>query len=72
MAGNRTRGHNFKIAKPKGKKDVRKHSFPNRAIDEWNNLLDSVVQATSIGDFKRKYDALKMPPERESSRARVH
>ena len=71
LAGKRTRGHNLKVAKPKGKKDVRKHSFPNRAIDEWNKLPESVVQATSIGDFKKKYDALKMLPPVDRSRAGV-
>ena len=71
LAGKRTRGHNLKVAKPKGKKDVRKHSFPNRAIDEWNQLPESVVQATSIGDFKKKYDALKMLPPLDRSRAGV-
>ena len=46
----------MKLAKRRGDKDVQKYSFPNRAVDQWNSLLDDVVCAKSIHKFKEKYN----------------
>jgi len=56
MAKGTTRGHKLKVQKAVGKKDVRKYSFPNRAIEGWNKLPSEVVDANSIGNFKVRYD----------------
>ncbi len=37
------RGHSKKLYKKRLKKDVKKYSFPNRAIDKWNLLPEEVV-----------------------------
>ena len=50
-----SRGHSKKLYKKSLKKDVRKFSFPGRAIDQWN-ALPEVVCANSIHKFKDKYD----------------
>ena len=34
----RTRGHSKKLLIKEGKKDVKKHSFPNKFIEPWNDL----------------------------------
>ncbi len=50
-----SRGHSKKLFKKRLKKDVRKFSFPHRAIDQWN-VLPEVVCAKNIHKFKEKYD----------------
>ncbi len=37
------RGHSKKLYKKSLKKDVKKYSFPDRAIDKWNALPEEVV-----------------------------
>ncbi len=37
------RGHTKKLYKTRLKKDVKKPSFPDRAIDKWNALPEEVV-----------------------------
>ena len=51
-----SRGHSKKLFKKRLKKDVRKYSFPHRAIDQWNALPEEVVCANNIHKFKEKYD----------------
>ncbi len=53
------RGHSKKLFKKRLKKDVKKYSFPDRAIDKWNALPEEVVCVKSIHDFKEKYDEMK-------------
>jgi hypothetical protein len=43
-----TRGHAFKLTKPR-------KTFPHRAIEEWNKLPDEVVQAPSVNAFKGRH-----------------
>ncbi len=52
------RGHSKKLYKKRLKKDVKKYSFPYRAIDKWNALPKEVVCVKSIHSFKEKYDEL--------------
>jgi len=56
----RSRGHTHKLQKTRGDKDVKKFSFPNRAIERWNQLPDKVVCAKSIHKFKEMYDKVAM------------
>ena len=51
-----SRGHSKKLYKKRGDKDVRKFSFPNRAIDQWNALPNEIVCANAIHKFKDMYD----------------
>lgn len=55
----RTRGHSRKLARNRGKKDVKKFSFPTRTIEKWNALPEKVVCAKTIHSFKERYDQMK-------------
>ncbi len=52
------RGHSKKLYKKRLKKDVKKYSFPDRAIDKWNALPEEVVCVKSIHSFKEEYDEI--------------
>ena len=47
-----TRGHNFKLNKPKCNNNARQFSFACRCIDVWNFLPSNVVSAVSVFGFK--------------------
>ena len=55
----RTRGHNMKIRMRVARRDVRKHFFSHRVVENWNSLNKEVVSARSIHSFKEKYDKLQ-------------
>jgi len=46
----------MKIYKPRCRNVLRKNSFSLRVIDDWNSLPQSVVNASSVNDFKNKLD----------------
>ena len=51
-----TRGHQYKIRKPKSTKLVRSKTFSQRVINDWNSLPQEVVDARTINEFKAKID----------------
>ena len=52
----RTRGHEVKLVKDQCRLDIRKHSFSQRIINEWNKLSTYCVTANSVNMFKNKVD----------------
>ena len=40
--------HAFKFVVPRAKKDIFKFSFFPRTINEWNSLLEDIVNTTSV------------------------
>ena len=52
----RTRGHRWKVLKPRAASLVRRNSFSSRVINDWNSLPDSVVSARSVNSFKARLD----------------
>ena len=52
----RTRGHEVKLVKDQCRLDIRKHSFSQRTIKEWNKLSTDCVTASSVNMFKNKVD----------------
>ena len=52
----RTRGHQVKLVKDQCRLDIRKHSFSQRTINEWNKLSTDCVTASSVNMFKNKVD----------------
>ena len=52
----RTRGHEVKLVKDQCRLDIRKHSFSQRTINEWNKLSTDCVNASSVNMFKNKVD----------------
>ena len=53
----RLRGHNFKIIKQRANKSKYSHFFTNRIVNRWNKLPSSIVNASSINNFKNQLDA---------------
>ena len=52
----RTRGHEVKLVEDQCRLDIRKHSFSQRTINEWNKLSTDCVTASSVNMFKNKVD----------------
>ena len=52
----RTRGHQWKLAKPKAVSRIRRHAFSVRTVNDWNSLPTEVVSATSVCQFKSRLD----------------
>ena len=52
----RTRGHEVKLVKDQCRLEIRKHSFSQRTINEWNKLSTDCVTASSVNMFKNKVD----------------
>ena len=52
----RTRGHEVALVKGQCRLDMRKCSFSQRTINEWNKLYIDCVTASSVNIFKNKVD----------------
>ena len=50
--GCRTRGHKAAFVKEQCRLDMRKYSFSQRVINEWNKLPNDCVNASSVNMFK--------------------
>ena len=53
---NRTRGHEVKLVKDQCILDIRKYSFSQRTINDWNTLSTDCITASSMNMFKNKFD----------------
>ena len=53
---NNTRGHIFKLQKPRCNKSFRQQIFPIRCIDDWNALQDKVLESETVLGFKTQLD----------------
>jgi ribonucleases P/MRP protein subunit RPP40 len=47
------RGHNKKLQINRKRLEFAKNSFPNRVINRWNSLPESIVNSTSIYNFRK-------------------
>ena len=54
--GSRTRGHKAALVKEQCRLDMRKYSFSESAIKEWNKLPNDCVNASSVNMFKNRID----------------
>ena len=52
----RTRGHEVTLAKKQCSRDIKKISFSQRTVNEWNRLSADCVPASSVNIFKNKID----------------
>ena len=50
------RGHDKKIYKQRPRLDIKKYTFCNRVVNNWNSLPDTVVNARSVLVIERKLD----------------
>ena len=51
-----TRGHVITLAKKQCRLDIRKLSFSQRTVNEWNKSSADCVGASSVNMFKNKID----------------
>ena len=49
---NRTRGHEIKLVKVQCRFDIKKYSFSQRTINEWNKLATDCIIASSVNMLK--------------------
>ena len=54
--GSRTRGHKVVLVKEHCRLDMRKYSFSQRVINNWNTLPNDCVNASSVNTFKNWID----------------
>ena len=54
--GSRTRGHKAALVKEQCRLDMRKYSFSQRVMHEWNKLPNDCVIANIVNMFKNKID----------------
>ena len=52
-------GHGVTLAKKQCRLDIRKFSFLQRTVNEWNRLSADCVGASSVNIFKNKIDIPK-------------
>ena len=50
------RGHSEKLAMPRARTNLRKHSFTHRIVPSWNALSQFTVNATTVNTFKNRLD----------------
>ena len=54
--GSRTKGHKAALVKEHSRLDMRKYSFSQRVLNEWNKLPSDCVNASSVNMFKNRID----------------
>ena len=54
--GSRTRGHKAALVMEQCRLDMRKYSFSQRVINEWNKLSNDCVNASSVNMFTNRID----------------
>ena len=52
----RTRGHEVKLVKDQCRLDIRKYSFSQRTVNEWNKISTDCITASSVNMFKNRLD----------------
>jgi len=52
----KTRGHSWKIHKPRCHLDVRKYFFSDRVVDRWNKLDQDIIDCESVNGFKNRLE----------------
>ena len=54
--GSRARGHKAALVKEQCRLDMRKYSFSQSMINQWNKLPNDCVNASSVNMFKHRID----------------
>ena len=54
--GSRTRGHKAALDKEQCRLDMRKYSFSQRVINEWNKLPNDCVNTSNVKMLKNRID----------------
>jgi hypothetical protein len=53
-----TRGHSYKIQPKLFRSNTRKGTFSQRVVEKWNALPSHLANATSVNDWKNKFDLI--------------
>ena len=56
-----TRGHIFRIIKPRSQNSLRLNSFPVHCINKWNALSEEIVCSDTVLKFKTRLDKVLEP-----------
>ena len=51
-----TKGHAFKLTKPRCNTKLRQDSFSHRILNDWNSLPELILSANSVNGFKARLD----------------
>ncbi len=54
----RTRGHKWRLDKGAFRTEDRRHFFTQRIVRVWNQLPSNVVEADTLGSFKKLLDEI--------------
>ena len=60
IEGSRTRGHKAALVKELCSLDMRKYSFSQIVINEWNKLQNHCVNASIVNMFKNRVDSVRL------------
>ena len=52
-----TRGHRYKLSRPRCRSEIRRRFLSVRVVDAWNALPAEIVEADSLGSFKSQLDS---------------
>ena len=66
------RGHHMRIFKRRANTVMRRKFFSYRVVDNWNRLPEQVVDATSVNNFKDRYDKFVESNREEQQALLVH
>ena len=63
--GHSYRGHSLALVKSHSRLDIRKYTFSQRVVNDWNKLPEECINATSVNMFKNKIDQYYLKTRRE-------
>lgn len=52
-----TRGHPWRLVKPRAVSRIRRNAFSIRVVNDWNSLPSAVVTSDTLNQFKNRLDA---------------
>ena len=52
-----TRGHPWRLVKPRAVSRIRRNAFSTRVVNDWNSLPPEVVASDTVNQFKNRLDA---------------
>ena len=51
-----TRGHSWRLVKPRAVSRIRRNAFSVRVVNDWNGLPSEVVASVTLNQFKNRLD----------------
>ena len=60
-----TKGHSLALVKSHSRLDIRKYTFSQRVVNDWNKLPGKCINATSVNMLKNGIDQYFLKTRRE-------